>query len=77
MLCHTKQKVVKWEPIGDFDTAFKRFLSERKKYRVQFVAPKAKILVVDDTEVNLKVFCSLLSEIRMQIETADSGDGYQ
>jgi CheY-like chemotaxis protein len=69
-----KQKVVKWEPIGDFDTAFKRFLSERKKYRVQFVAPKAKILVVDDTEVNLKVFCSLLSETRMQIETADSGD---
>ncbi|WWZ59645.1 response regulator [Butyrivibrio fibrisolvens] len=69
-----KQKVVKWEPIGDFDTAFKRFLSERKKYRVQFVAPKAKMLVVDDTEVNLKVFCSLLSETRMQIETADSGD---
>ena len=69
-----KQKVVKWEPIGDFDTAFKRFLSERKKYRVQFVAPKAKILVVDDTEVNLKVFCSLLSETRMQIETADGGD---
>ena len=69
-----KQKVVKWEPLGEFDTAFKRFLSERKQYKVQFVAPKARILVVDDTEVNLKVFVSLLSKTRMQIETADSGD---
>lgn len=69
-----KQKVVKWEPLGEFDTAFKRFLSERKQYRVQFTAPKARILVVDDTEVNLKVFVSLLSKTKMQIETADSGD---
>jgi signal transduction histidine kinase/DNA-binding response OmpR family regulator len=69
-----KQKVIDWEPIGDFETAFKRFVSERKQYRVQFTAPKARILVVDDTEVNLKVFVSLLSKTRMQIETADSGD---
>ncbi len=69
-----KQKVVKWEPLGEFDTAFKRFLSERKQYKVQFMAPKARILVVDDTEVNLKVFVSLLSKTKMQIETADSGD---
>jgi len=69
-----KQKVVKWEPLGEFDTAFKRFLRERKQYRVQFVAPNARILVVDDTEVNLKVFVSLLSKTKMQIETADSGD---
>ncbi len=69
-----KQKVVKWEPMGEFDAAYKNFLSEREKYRVQFVAPKAKILVVDDTEVNLKVFVSLLSKTKMQIDTADSGD---
>ncbi len=29
---------------------------------------------MDDTEVNLKVFVSLLGETKMQIETADSGD---
>ena len=69
-----KQKVIRWEPVGDFDTAFRRFVSERKQYRVQFVAPKARILVVDDTEVNLKVFVSLLGKTKMQIETADSGD---
>ncbi len=69
-----EQKVVKWEPVGEFEAAFKRYISERKLYRVQFTAPKARILVVDDTEVNLKVFVSLLGETKMQIETADSGD---
>ena len=68
------QRVVNWEPMGEFDTAFKRFRSERKQYRVKFTAPKARILVVDDTEINLKVFTSLLSKTKMQIETADSGD---
>ncbi|WP_051545424.1 response regulator [Butyrivibrio sp. MC2021] len=69
-----EQKVVKWEPLGEFDKAFKRFVSERKLYRVQFTAPKARILVVDDMEVNLKVFVNLLSRTKMQIDTADSGD---
>jgi signal transduction histidine kinase/CheY-like chemotaxis protein len=69
-----RQQVVKWEPLGEFDTAYKRFLQERQQYRVQFTAPKARILVVDDTEVNLKVFVSLLRKTKMQIETADSGD---
>jgi CheY-like chemotaxis protein len=69
-----RQKVVKWEPLGEFDTAFRRFFKERKQYKAQFTAPKARILVVDDTEVNLKVFISLLAKTGMQIETADSGD---
>jgi K+-sensing histidine kinase KdpD len=69
-----KQKVVKWEPVGEFDTAAKQFASERKPYKVQFTAPKAKILVVDDSEINLKVFVSLLKQTKMQIDTAESGD---
>ncbi len=69
-----KQKVVNWEPLGEFEAAFKQFVSERKRYTVPFFAPKARILVVDDTEVNLKVFVSLLSKTKMQIDTADSGD---
>lgn len=69
-----RQQVVKWEPLGEYDAAFKRFLGERKEYKVPFVAPEAKILVVDDTEINLKVFASLLSKTMMQIETAASGD---
>lgn len=69
-----KQTVVDWEPLGAYEAAFQRYLSERKQYRAQFTAPRARILVVDDTEVNLKVFVNLLRKTKMQIETADSGD---
>jgi signal transduction histidine kinase/CheY-like chemotaxis protein len=69
-----KQNVVDWEPLGEYEEAFKQYLGERKQYRVQFTAPKARILVVDDTAMNLKVFASLLKKTKMQIETADSGD---
>ncbi|SCX99113.1 Signal transduction histidine kinase [Pseudobutyrivibrio sp. AR14] len=69
-----RQKVVKWEPLGEFDAAFKSFLKEREKYKVSFVAPDARILVVDDNEINLKVFVNLLRQTKMQIDTAESGD---
>ena len=69
-----EQKVIKWDPIGEFETAFKNFLSERKHYRAQFTAPNAKILVVDDTPVNLTVFVNLLSKTKIQIDTANTGD---
>ena len=69
-----KQKVVNREPLGDYDAAFKSYLSERKTYQVPFMAPRARVLVVDDTEINLKVFVSLLSKTKMQIDTAESGD---
>ncbi|MGN0507478.1 MAG: ATP-binding protein [Lachnospiraceae bacterium] len=39
----------------------------------QFYAPDAKILVVDDNEMNLKVFLGLLKSHGMQIDTAMSG----
>ena len=68
------QKVVDWEPLGDFDMAFKRFLSERKHYRALFTAPESRILVVDDTPVNLTVFMSLLKDTKMKIDTAENGD---
>ena len=69
-----KQKVADWEPLGAFDAAFKRYLSERKQYTANFTAPKARILVVDDTKMNLKVFVSLLGKTKIQIDTAESGD---
>ncbi|MDE7326453.1 MAG: response regulator, partial [Lachnospiraceae bacterium] len=40
---------------------------------MNFTAPQAKILIVDDNEMNLKVAIGLLQPLRMQIETADSG----
>lgn len=40
---------------------------------MNFTAPQAKILIVDDNEMNLKVAMGLLQPLKMQIETADSG----
>ncbi len=69
-----EQKVVKWDPIGDFEEAFKRSLSERKNYREKFTAPDASVLVVDDNPVNLTVFTNLLKRTELKIDTAESGD---
>jgi len=38
-----------------------------------FVAPKAKVLIVDDNEMNLKVAKGLLAPSKIQIETAENG----
>ena len=69
-----EQKVVKWDPVGNYEEAFKRSLKERQGYREKFTAPYAKILVVDDTPVNLTVFANLLKRTKIQIDTAESGD---
>ena len=37
------------------------------------MAPKARILIVDDNEMNLKVARGLLSPLQMTLETAQSG----
>ena len=68
------QGVKDWKPLGDYEETFKRSVSERRKYREKFTAPDARLLVVDDTAVNLSVFKSLLKFTKVQIDTANSGD---
>lgn len=69
-----KQTVVKWEELGDYETAYKESVGKRKKYHEKFRAPDAHVLVIDDTPMNLVVFQSLLKQTRIKIDTADSGD---
>ena len=69
-----RQKVVSWEPLGDYKEAHQEHLSERKKYQEKFIAPDACVLVVDDTPLNLVVFKGLLKQTQMQIDTACDGD---
>lgn len=40
---------------------------------MNFVAPEAKVLIVDDNELNLKVAIGLLAPLKMQIDVAESG----
>lgn len=46
---------------------------EEKKEETCFMAPDARILIVDDTEMNLKVAIGLLEPLGMQIDTAGGG----
>ncbi len=69
-----RQRVVKWEPLGDYEAAYRAALSNREKYQEKFTAPDALVLVVDDTPMNLTVFKSLLRQTQVQIETAESGE---
>jgi len=57
--------------IGKFDVNYK--LSEKETYKESFVAPDAKILLVDDHEMNLFVMESLLKSTQVQITSCKSG----
>lgn len=69
-----KQKVIKWDPLGDYETSYKTSLKERKKYKEKFTAPNVQILMIDDNEMNLLVFKNLLKQTKMKIDTAINGE---
>ena len=67
-----KQRVIDKEPIGNLEERIKN-LSSQYSYAATFVAPDAKLLVVDDNMINRKVFISLLKETKVKIDEAESG----
>lgn len=67
------QNVIDFEPMGDFEKQYQRFISDSEKQRQSLVAPDANVLVVDDVEINLKVMKGLLKKTQVQVDTADSG----
>ena len=67
-----EQPVVKWNGVGQF-TERLRAGTQHKSYREMFHAPDARVLVVDDTPVNLTVMRGLLKRTRVQLDTAESG----
>ena len=69
-----RQKVVKWEPLGDYEETWKQSVKEMAAYKEKFVAPEADILVVDDNSLNLMVFTSLLKRTQIRIDKCMSGD---
>ena len=67
-------KVVEVEPtMGNYEEAYRRSQAERHNDNQTFVASEARILVVDDTEMNLTVVKGLLKRTQIQIDTAVSG----
>nr|MCR4923303.1 response regulator [Lachnospiraceae bacterium] len=68
-----RQEVVSADEIGDFNRLISDADLKEKVYRELFHAPKGRILVVDDTEMNLTVIQSLLKKTQIRIDTADEG----
>ncbi|MCR4715562.1 MAG: response regulator [Lachnospiraceae bacterium] len=67
-----RQTIVDPSPIGDFKIASKNRRKEQH-YVASFLAPRARVLVVDDNKMNLSVVKGLLKKTRVQLDTAESG----
>lgn len=68
-----EQEFMSEDEIGDYSIRYEDALKDSYVYHELFVAPDAKILVVDDTEVNLVVVKNLLKNTKIQIDTCMSG----
>lgn len=66
------QKIENAEPLGDYREAIAKPQSS-EAYRESFRAPDARILVVDDTKMNLLVVENLLKKTGIKIDTAING----
>ncbi|MBO4746856.1 MAG: response regulator [Clostridiales bacterium] len=67
------QLVLSEEPIGNFTEKFEKELGGRKEYHESFRAPNARILIVDDTKMNLVVATEFLKDTKVNIDTAGGG----
>ena len=66
-----RQKIVNREPLGEFSHESNH--TEETENQSSLVAPNAKVLVVDDVDMNRKVFKRLLKATQMQVLEAVSG----
>ena len=67
-----EQKIVDKEPIGKIKAESIKLGDDYRK-DVQFVAPNARVLVVDDNVVNLSVMKGLLKKSQVIVDVASSG----
>lgn len=64
------QEIVSNAPIGHLSDNWQHTATEKEN---TLFAPDARILLVDDVSMNLKVFCGLLKNTLIHIDTASSG----
>ena len=69
-----EQQIMDEKPIGQLDLMIKKKIANRERYKQSFEAPDARVLVVDDNEMNLLVATKLLRGTKVQIDTASSGE---
>ncbi|ORU00631.1 signal transduction histidine kinase [Anaerovibrio sp. JC8] len=67
-----RQKVLNWDKMGNYEEAYRRIQQQTNDCEC-FSAPEARVLVVDDTVMNLTVVKGLLKRTQIQVDTAASG----
>ena len=67
-----EQEIIDPTPIGDFESRIHQ-LADDYSYSSKFLAPEAKLLVVDDNAVNRRVLRNLLKETQIQVAEAEGG----
>lgn len=67
------QRVIGVDEVGDYREQYHRSRKNKENYKEKFIAPDAKIVVVDDNAMNLAVVKGLLKQTKIQITTAQSG----
>lgn len=68
-----RQGVIDRQPIGKISIETLQKEEESEYYQVSLRAPEAKLLVVDDNQMNLEVVKGLLKPTKMLVHTASSG----
>lgn len=67
------QEILDDRPVGDFRQSAENMADQKGEYKESFTAPDAKVLVVDDNEMNLAVVKALLKKTDIQVTTCMSG----
>ncbi len=66
------QKILDAEPVGNIQKRMEDIIRDYE-YRTTCIAPKARILMVDDNSMNRKIFTSLLKQTKIPVTTVSSG----
>ena len=72
-LVEIPQLVLNTEPMGDFAMRYRNASRKNKDVAEVFLAPEARILIVDDVELNIKMFRGFLNNSRVKIDEALGG----
>lgn len=68
-----RQRVEDWTPFGNVSDSFGMETNGKYEYKELLKAPDAKVLVVDDTVVNILIFKGLTKRTQINVEEAHSG----
>lgn len=67
------QEIRSKEVIGDFEIQRADYVKERRLNQQTFIAPDARILIVDDNAMNRMAIKCLLNRTQVQVDVAESG----